>query len=291
MTTILVTGSNGQLGHCIKDIAKNHKDLNFIYTDYQELDICSLNDVQHFFKANKIDYCINCAAYTAVDKAESEPEKAYNINVLGAKNLALACKTHQVTLIHISTDFVFDGQSKLPYVETDKANPISVYGKTKLEGELEIQEILTNYFIIRTSWLYSEHCNNFMKTMLKLGKERDELSIVNEQIGTPTYAGDLAQVIIDIINDTKKMYGLYHFSNEGIASWYDFAKAIFEESNIKIKVLPIKSKDYITPAQRPYFSVLDKTKIKNNFQMIIPYWRESLKSALLKLNLIDHNSL
>lgn len=281
-TTVLVTGSNGQLGNCLRDLTNNQDNLNFIYTDFQELDITNLDDVQQFFTRNKINYCINCAAYTAVDKAESEPDLAYNINVLGAKNLAMACKANQGTLVHISTDFVFDGNTTTPYLEGDPTNPVSVYGKTKLEGELEIQDILTNYFIIRTSWLYSEHGNNFMKTMLKLAKERDELSVVNDQMGTPTYAGDLAQVIITIIKESKKTYGLYHFSNEGVVSWYDFAKAIFELSQTKVKLKPIPTKSYPTPAKRPPFSVLDKNKLKRHLEVQIFHWQESLKVCLNK---------
>lgn len=283
MINVLVTGSNGQLGNCLKDLTTNDENFNFIYTDFQELDITNLIAVKQFFSSKKINYCINCAAYTAVDKAESEPDVAYNINVLGAKNLALACKINQATLIHISTDFVFDGKKTTPYTELDATNPISVYGKTKLEGELAIQNILTNYFILRTSWLYSEHGNNFMKTMLKLGKERDELSVVNDQIGTPTYAGDLAKVIIDIIKASKKTYGLYHFSNEGALSWYDFAKAIFNESCLPVNVKPTHTDAYKTVATRPKFSVLDKSKIKNDLQIQIPFWKDSLKKGIMNL--------
>jgi len=282
MTTILVTGGNGQLASCIKDVEKQYDDLIVIYTDYLELDICDLNQVQAFFKSNtQIDYCVNCAAYTAVDKAETEADKAFEINVIGAKNLALACNEQGAILIHISTDFVFDGEKNLPYTETDVAKPISVYGASKLQGEVEIQQILKEHFIIRTAWLYSEYGQNFMKTMLRLAETRDEISVVSDQIGTPTYAGDLAEVIIHIIKQKSKNYGTYHYSNEGIASWYDFAKAIFDFSNIKIKVNPIKTEAYPTPAKRPVFSVLDKSKIKNNLKVDILYWKESLKKAVL----------
>ncbi|MDG1393423.1 MAG: dTDP-4-dehydrorhamnose reductase, partial [Flavobacteriaceae bacterium] len=237
MRNVLVTGSNGQLASCIKDLAKQYEDLDFIYTDYKELDICDLNQVNTFFKSNKkIDYCINCAAYTAVDKAESDVEKAFEINANGAKNLAIACSEFDAILIQISTDFVFDGEKKEPYTETDVAKPISVYGASKLQGEIEIKQTLETYFILRTSWLYSEHGANFMKTMLKLAETRDEISVVSDQIGTPTYAGDLADVILKIISSKNTNFGLYHYSNEGVASWYDFAKTIFEASHTQIKL-------------------------------------------------------
>tara|TARA_R110002096_G_C14658100_1_gene727272 strand:- start:8753 stop:9610 length:858 start_codon:yes stop_codon:yes gene_type:complete len=284
MTTILITGGTGQLASCIKDVEKQYDDLNVIYTDYLELDICDLNQIQIFFKSNpQINYCINCAAYTAVDKAEAEAEKTFEINATGAKNLAQVCNEHGAILIHVSTDFVFDGEKNKPYTETDLANPISVYGASKLQGEVEIQQALKEHFIIRTSWLYSEHGNNFMKTMLRLAETRDEISVVNDQIGTPTYAGDLANVILKIISSNDKNFGLFHYSNEGVASWYDFAKAIFEESSITIEVNPINTEAYPTPAKRPVFSVLDKTKIKKFLQTKIPYWRDSLIKNLEKL--------
>ena len=281
MTTILVTGGNGQLASCIKDVEKQYGDLNFIYTDYLELDICDLNKVRTFFSNNnQIDYCINCAAYTAVDKAENEIDKAFEINALGAKNVAIACNDYNATLIHISTDFVFDGKKKEPYTETDVANPISVYGTSKLHGEVEIQQALREYFIIRTSWLYSEYGNNFMKTMLSLSETRNEISVVCDQIGTPTYGGDLAKVILKIINSNNKNFGLYHYSNQGVASWSDFAKAIFEEKHIKINVNPINTEAYPTPAKRPVFSVMNKAKIKNSIKVEIPNWKFSLRKCL-----------
>lgn len=285
MVNVLVTGSNGQLATCIKDLEKEHKNLNLIYTDYLELDICDFNAVQIFFKEHTpIHYCINCAAYTAVDNAETDKEKAYNINVTGAKNLALACKTNNSILIHISTDFVFGGNKSTPYTELDETKPISVYGDTKLKGEIEIKQALSDYFILRTAWLYSEHGNNFLKTMLRLAKERDELSIINDQFGTPTYAGDLAKIILHIIESKSEKCGLYHFSNEGEISWFDFAKAIFEISGVEIKLNAIPTSSYPTPAKRPMYSVMDKSKIKNNLDVEIPFWEESLQKALLKLN-------
>ena len=283
MTTILVTGGNGQLASCIKDVEKQYDDLNIIYTDHLELDICELNQIQTFFKSNpQIDYCINCAAYTAVDKAETEAEKAFEINATGAKNLAHVCNDHGAVLIHVSTDFVFDGEKNEPYTETDAANPISVYGASKLQGEVEIQQALKEYFIIRTSWLYSEYGNNFMKTMLRLAETRDGISVVSDQIGTPTYAGDLAEIIIQIINTKTEKYGIYHYSNEGVASWFEFAKEIFKLTKNKIKVNPIPSIEYLTPAKRPQFSVLDKAKIKTDLQIKIPFWRDSLKKVILQ---------
>ena len=277
MRNVLVTGSNGQLASCIKDLAKQYEGLNFIYTDYQELDICDLNQVNTFFKSNKkIDYCINCAAYTAVDKAESDVEKAFEINANGAKNLAIACSEFDAILIQISTDFVFDGEKNEPYTETDVAKPISVYGASKLQGEIEIKQTLETYFILRTSWLYSEHGANFMKTMLKLAETRDEISVVSDQIGTPTYAGDLADVILKIISSKNTNFGLYHYSNEGVASWCEFAKAIFEASNIEIKLNPIKTSAYPTPAKRPVYSVMDKTKIKSVLKTETLSWQDRL---------------
>ena len=281
MTTILVTGGHGQLASCIKDVEKQYDDLDVIYTDFLELDICDLNQVQAFFKARKqINYCINCAAYTAVDKAETEVDKAFDINAKGAKNLAFACNEHGVVLIHISTDFVFDGQKNEPYTETDEANPISVYGASKLQGEVEIQHILKEHFIIRTSWLYSEHGNNFMKTMLRLAETRDEINVVSDQIGTPTYAGDLAEVILTIIDSKSESYGIYHYSNEGVASWYDFAKAIFKYSMQNIKLNKISTEEYPTPAKRPLYSVLDKEKVKGVMSLLIPNWETSLEVAI-----------
>ncbi|MDG1310189.1 MAG: dTDP-4-dehydrorhamnose reductase [Flavobacteriaceae bacterium] len=284
MINVLVTGSNGQLASCIKDRAKQHKGLHFIYTDYQELDIRNLNDVEEFFKTHpKIDYCINCAAYTAVDKAETEVEKAFEINAQGSKNLALVCNAQDTILIHVSTDFVFDGNRSEPYTETDTPNPISVYGASKLKGEVEIQKTLKKHFIIRTSWLYSEHGTNFMKTMLRLAETRDEINVVSDQIGTPTYAGDLAKMILNIVSSKNTNFGLYHYSNEGMVSWYDFAKAIFELSDIEIKLNPIKTVDHPTPAKRPKYSTLDTKKVYDFFSVKPPSFKQSLKRLIKSL--------
>ncbi len=278
MRTVLVTGGSGQLGSCLKEI--EDPTYNIIYTDYDQLDISDLTQVTLFFQSHQIDYCINCAAYTGVDDAEKERKKAYQINEIGAKNLALACKTHNTTLIHISTDFVFDGEKTGSYTEIDDTNPISVYGDSKLKGEIAITQALKKYFIVRTSWLYSEHGNNFLKTMLRLSEDRNVLNVVGDQVGSPTYAPDLANVIQRIIQTECSDYGLYHYSNEGVASWYDFAQAIFTIMGAEIKVNSINTTAYPTPAKRPKYSVLDKSKIKNTLKLEIPYWGESLKTCM-----------
>ncbi len=283
MKSILVTGSNGQLGRCIKDVAKDSKELNFIFTDKAELDITNRESVNAFFESNTVVYCVNCAAYTAVDKAESNEDYALAVNVLGVENLAKACKKHKAILIHISTDFVFDGKQTQPYTEVDEPNPLNVYGITKLQGEKVVEEVLEHYFIIRTSWLYLEYGNNFLKTMLRLAKDKNEVRVVSDQIGTPTYARDLALVLISIIKNNKIPFGIYHYSNEGVASWYDFATAIFDLSDIKVKIRTVKAKDFVTSANRPMYSVMDKTKIKNIVGINIPSWEESLKECIKRL--------
>ncbi|MGL2962648.1 dTDP-4-dehydrorhamnose reductase [Flavobacterium sp. RSB2_4_14] len=280
---VLVTGSAGQLGQSLQFIAQNYPQIEFVFCNSSTLDISNLNNVKQIFKQFEPHFCINAAAYTAVDKAESEPEKAYLINVIGAKNVALVCKEHNTILLHISTDFVFDGNKQTPYNEEDLPNPTGIYGKTKLEGEIEIQKTWEKHFIVRTSWVYSQFGNNFMKTMLRLASERDTISVVNDQVGTPTNAVDLAQVLIKIILKTRNSqlatsnFGIYNFSNEGQCSWYDFAKKIFEINNISINLLPIPTTAFPTPAKRPAFSVLDKSKIKNTFGLEIKNWEESLK--------------
>jgi dTDP-4-dehydrorhamnose reductase len=283
MKNILVTGGKGQLAACIKDVVKGISSLNFIYADKLQLDITNIDSVLTFFKINKISYCINCAAYTAVDNAESDNKASEIVNVLGARNLAFACGANDAILIHISTDFVFDGSKTGLYSEDDKTNPLSVYGVTKLNGELAIKEVLKEHIIIRTSWLYSEHGNNFLKTMLKLGSERDNLNVVADQIGTPTYAGDLAKAILSLLEKKELKFGTFHYSNEGVASWYDFAKAIFDISGLNVILSPIKSEAYPTPALRPSYSVMDKTKFKSTFLIEIPYWRDSLKKCLSRI--------
>lgn len=283
MKQILVTGGKGQLASCIKKGSTGIKDYNFVFIDYDELDITNEMAVSQFFKEHNFAYCINCAAYTAVDKAESDMVMARDVNELGAKYLANACAKSNGIFIQISTDFVFDGIQSKPYTEEDLARPVSVYGLTKLHGEKEVAKALKEHFIIRTSWLYSEYGNNFLKTMLRLGLEKKVLNVVYDQIGSPTYAGDLAHVILKIISDKSVAYGTYHYSNEGVGSWYDFAKAIFEINGNELKVFPIKTEAYPTPAKRPCFSVMDKSKIKKALDIEIPYWRDSLKQCINNL--------
>ncbi|MCB0381864.1 MAG: dTDP-4-dehydrorhamnose reductase [Psychroserpens sp.] len=286
MTKVLVTGGDGQLGTCLKAFKDKYNNIEFLFTNRLELDITQEEEVSNFFNLNKFDWCVNCAAYTAVDAAESDTDNANKINVFGAKNLAEACQKHKTKIIHVSTDFVFDGQHNQAYKEDAITNPLGVYGLTKLKGEQELIQKNPNHFIIRTSWLYSEYNHNFMKTMLRLATERDELNIVSDQIGTPTYARDLAEVIIHIITQDSTSYGIYHYSNEGVASWYDFAKAIFEINNNQITVNPVPTAAFPTPSRRPHFSVLSKTKIKETFSLTIPYWRDSLKDALSNYSMI-----
>lgn len=280
---VLVTGASGQLGQAIQFIAKNHSDINFMFCSSSQLDITNKENCLAVFQKIKPDYCINSAAYTAVDKAELEQEKAELINVFGARNIAESCEEFDTKLIHISTDFVFDGSNSNPYSENQIPNPKGVYGQTKLDGEKAIQQVFSKYYIIRTSWVYSQFGNNFMKTMLRLASERTDISVVNDQIGTPTNAVDLAEAIVQIISNNKQQtiinnYGIYNFSNEGQCSWYDFAKIIFEINNISIDLNAISTEQFPTLAQRPKYSVLDKSKIKSTFGITIKTWQESLKS-------------
>ncbi|MEM9647157.1 MAG: dTDP-4-dehydrorhamnose reductase [Bacteroidota bacterium] len=279
---ILVTGASGQLGSTFKALEAKAlaKGLDFDFRSSSELDITDFDAVRNALVASNYAYCINCAAYTNVDKAESDNDLAYQVNVTGARNLAMNCNESNTILIHISTDFVFDGFLNTPYLEEDIARPIGFYGDTKYKGERAIVGNLEEHFIIRTSWLYSEFGHNFMKTMVRLGTERDELSVVCDQVGTPTYALDLAQVVLHIINAHSIDYGVYHYSNEGVSSWYDFAKAIFDIYGLDIDLKPIRSEEFPTPAERPKFSVLDKSKIKSTFDIQIPYWKDSLAVAL-----------
>lgn len=275
---VLVTGASGQLGQALQAIAPNYPQISFHFAGSAQADITNRQQIISLFENIKPQYCVNAAAYTAVDKAESEQQRARDVNVLGVRNLAEACSTTGSTLIHISTDFVFDGQKKTPYTEEDATNPQGAYGQTKLEGEQALTALLPEHYIIRTSWLYSAYGNNFMKTMLRLGSERPSIGVVNDQTGTPTYAPDLAKAVISIIQSGAKAYGIYHYSNEGQATWYEFAKAIFEANGIAIELNPIPTSAYPTPAQRPAYSVLDKTKIKRTFGLAIPHWHQSLVS-------------
>lgn len=289
MQKILVTGASGQLGQELQALAAEYNDFRFLFTDRQALDITKQDAVQRFFEKNQVDYCINCAAYTAVDKAESESDLAYNINVKSVEYLANACNNTGARLIHLSSDYVYHNGLNTPLKETNPTHPQSVYAKTKLAGEAAAKA--ANAMIIRTSWVYSSFGNNFVKTMIRLGKERPELRVVYDQIGTPTYAQDLAKAVLDIIEKIESniisrdlLHGVYNYSNEGVSSWYDFAKAIFEMTSINCKVTPIETKDFPTPATRPPFSVLNKTKIKEAFDLEIPYWREALSRCLALLS-------
>lgn len=289
MANILVTGANGQLGSELRDLSADYGH-QFYFTDIGELDLTDVDAIEDYFDGKNITHCINCAAYTAVDKAEKEINRAIAINVDAVRNLAEVCALNKTLLIHISTDFVFNGNSCRPYMETDKPKPINVYGQSKYEGEKQALKENQATIILRTSWLYSSYGANFVKTMLKAGEEKDTLKVIFDQAGTPTYAADLATAILQIIDKSiswKKgrhgLFGTYHFSNEGIASWYDFAMEIFRLSNKQTKVLPIHTEDYPTPAKRPHYSVLDKTRIKFTFDLSIPYWKDSLKICMQKL--------
>jgi dTDP-4-dehydrorhamnose reductase len=279
---ILVFGGVGQLGQCIQKVAEQKNISGLIYLDEKEGNILDLDLLKALFQKYKPSYVINCAAYTAVDKAEDEVEIARKVNKDGAANLAVLSAEFDATLIHISTDFVFEGNQTGLLTEEDVANPVGIYGLTKLEGEIAIQEATQKYFTLRTSWLYSEFANNFVKTMIRLGKERSELGVIVDQVGSPTYAVDLAKVIVHIIESKSEAYGLYHFSNEGVTSWYDFATA-FELADLTVKVKALKTSEYPTKARRPFYSVMDKTKIKQNLGVAIPYWRDSLKVCLEEL--------
>jgi dTDP-4-dehydrorhamnose reductase len=283
MKTVLVTGANGQLGQCIQKIQKQHARINFHFKTSSELDITNKKAVNDYFSNHEIDYCVNCAAYTNVELAESEEDKAYLVNAEAAKQLAEACTQDNTTLIHISTDYVFDGTKKSPYTETDTTNPISVYGASKLKGEQNIQGALQNYFIIRTSWLYAEFGKNFYKTILQKAKEKANLTITTEQKGTPTNANDLAELIVEIINTDNQAYGIYHFSNDGEATWYDFTKEIIENLKLASAEKPTLQSvaSYKTKAARPKNSVLSKTKVRNIIETIS--WQESLRMLMDEL--------
>lgn len=275
MNNILITGADGQLGRSFRDLEANYPEYNFLFTDYKELDITSLQSINSYFRQNKIDYIINCAAYTAVDKAESEPEKSRLLNTIAVSYMAQAAGFFGATMIHISTDYVFDGASVLPIGEDVETSPLGVYGRTKLDGEAFVLGY-SKGIVIRTAWLYSEYGGNFVKTMRRLGAEKEEISVVCDQVGTPTYAGDLAVAIMQIIRQGATKYGLYHFSNEGACSWAEFATAIMTCSGLKCRVNPITTDLYPTVAERPKYSILNKSKIKSDYNLTIPQWEESL---------------
>ena len=280
---ILLTGCNGQLGNEIQLLEKDYGQHRFFNTDVAELDITNQLAVADFVGRNEIDGIINCAAYTAVDKAEDNKELCTTLNTVAPAYLAAAVEKRGGWIVQVSTDYVFNGKAHKPYMETDTPSPDSVYGSTKLAGELGVQKFCKRAMVIRTAWLYSTFGNNFVKTMIRLGKEKAELGVVFDQIGTPTYAGDLAKAIMTAVEKGIKP-GVYHFSNEGVISWYDFTKAIHRIAGITTcKVRPIHTSEYPTPANRPHFSVLDKTKIKETYDMEIPYWEESLHKCIEKL--------
>ena len=285
----LVTGGNGQLASEIKRLSSLCPEHTFIFADSDTLNICQHEIVQNFILENKITSIINCAAYTAVDKAEQEFKIADEVNHLAVQNLAQIAKEQHIKLIHISTDYVFDGKSHTPYNEHDPTHPESVYGATKLKGESVLQELNPpDTIIIRTSWLYSSFGKNFVKSMLRIGKEKKELGVVCDQIGTPTYARDLAETILKILPDLKSnAVEIYHFSNQGVCSWYDFAKAIFEISDMQVQVNAIESFEYPTPATRPFYSVMNKAKIIKHHNLEIPYWRSSLTNCLRAMKISD----
>lgn len=290
MKTILVTGAAGQTGQELQALAPAWPHFRFLFAGRFELDITQPQYVSDYFRRHPIDYCINCAAYTAVDQAESEPEQARLLNVEGVKYLAQSCLTRNIPLIHLSTDYVYDLETSRPLVESDRTNPQSVYARTKLEGEQVARQIHPLTTIIRTSWLYSPFGKNFVKTMLRLGREKQELRVVEDQVGSPTYAKDLAVALLEIIRKVETgeagfahLRDTYHFSNEGQTSWYGFARAIFSMKGMDVRVQPIPTEEFPTPAHRPAFSVLDKSKIRQTFGLKIPDWEESLRDCLSRI--------
>ncbi|MEJ1239086.1 dTDP-4-dehydrorhamnose reductase [Chryseolinea sp. T2] len=285
---ILVTGANGQLGSELRELSSSRTSDQFTFVDIAEMDLASDQAMHDFFDGKQFDFVINCAAYTAVDKAEEDSALAYRINAGSVKTLAGICKKKAIRLIHISTDYVFDGEGNLPISEDAVPRPLSVYGKSKLEGERHVLDMLDNAYVIRTAWVYSTFGKNFVKTIAKLAKERESLNVVSDQVGSPTYARNLAAVVLSIVDKVHAkevdIPGVYHFSDEGVISWYDFAWFIAQTTGARCRINAIPSEEYPTPAVRPRFSVLDKRKIKKNFGISPPYWYDSLKECLSKLD-------
>jgi dTDP-4-dehydrorhamnose reductase len=284
MKKILVTGASGQLGQCLKQQLYNAGDISCYFASKEDLDITDNEAVQDFFSEYNFDYCINTAAYTNVEKAESEQKMAFLVNAEGAYNLAKVCKKHNVVLLHLSTDYVFDGTKKTPYLEEDPTNPLNVYGASKLKGEQYIITSCSKHFIIRTSWLYSQHGNNFLNSMLQFANQKKVLTITTQQKGTPTNANDVAQVLVSIIKTGNARYGIYHFSNQGEATWYDFATAIFKATGEIDTVNLAKTKHYPTFAKRPNYSVLNCNKVQVTFNNKCSHWEDSLKDLIQKTN-------
>ena len=278
--TILITGANGQLGTEFRTLEKDFPAFNFLFVSRDELSIDNADAVNDFFAKNKIDVCVNCAAYTAVDKAETEEELAFAINATAAGNLAATCKQHGAKFIHVSTDYVFAGNGTEPYKEDDDTHPINVYAASKLKGEEEVLQNNTDAIIIRTSWVYSSFGKNFVKTMMRLMSDKESIGVVADQMGSPTYAADLAEAIMQIINKNNFVSGVYHYCNGGVISWFDFASEIKAQLNSNCVVNPIATEAYPTPAMRPHYSALDTYKIKETFQILIPEWKESLAKCM-----------
>ena len=286
MSNILITGANGQLGSCLRDLSHSDSWHSFCYTDVDELDITNLEQVEDYVSKHNIEVIINAAGYTAVDKAETDVERCYLINRDATRNLAQVTKRHDIFLVHISTDYVFDGTSEVPYKPDDPINPQSVYGRSKAAGEAAIMATGCRAVVIRTSWLYSEYGNNFVKTMLRLGRERDEIRVVDDQKGGPTYAGDLAQFIMAVVGQRNFIEGtkFYHFANQGVVSWNEFAHQIMRNASLSCKVLPVSTAEYGAAAPRPASSVFDLSAVNQDFGFEIPQWQESLKKCMQKLN-------
>jgi len=276
MNTILITGSHGQLGNEMQQAAIRFPAFNFLYTDVEDLDICDKAALSDFVKANKVNIIVNCAAYTAVDKAEDDVALCYKINSDAVRNIGEVASENNLKVVHVSTDYVFDGTNYLPYNEDQPVCPATVYGKSKLAGEQALMETCKQAVILRTAWLYSSFGNNFVKTMMKLGTDRDSLNVIFDQVGTPTYAADLANTILKVLSHETFVPGIYHFSDEGVCSWYDFTKSIHRIAGITCNVQPIETKDYPARTPRPHYSVLNKAKIKSTYGMVIPHWEESL---------------
>jgi dTDP-4-dehydrorhamnose reductase len=277
---VLITGSNGQLGSELQVASVDFPEFNYFFTDIDVLDICDIQALEDYVTANHIRAIVNCAAYTAVDKAEDDVELCYRINQKAVCNIAEVALKHALSIIHVSTDYVFDGSAHVPLTEDMPTSALGVYGKSKLAGENDLLRVCSDAIVIRTSWLYSSFGGNFVKTMLRLGAERDSLNVIFDQIGTPTYAADLAIAILKILSSDKWMPGIYHFSNEGVCSWYDFTKRIHKLAGIYCRVNPIETKEYPTRTPRPHYSVLNKSKIKSTFGIEIPYWEDSLEKCI-----------